>query len=807
MRLPSLKTHDIDGIPWSVALSESLRLSQFPAPPFHATPKRSRSSLKMQPRFNPTDCVPNPTNAMPRTIILGKEERPLKSSTVAKPLAEKHTGATMTRGLRPARSIGPDVAPSSLQATLSPGNEIEEDDPRRSVHLYSMRISHHLRSGSLLSWDTTADVPELPSPSSINGERSFSNLSKFSQSRPSSRRHERRTSSSGFVSSKVPSKWGRVMSNEIREDKSSIYSCRPQSPTYSLSLSGSMINFSHTPPRCGGSTHSSLDLTLTRRSNSYPTDNDDTPKPSKRQGLSNLRDVTSYSALARHSNDIARLTRHNSVASTKLSKFREEFSPSPPKKRLITSTSIIKFLSPKRTSPRSKSDTHMREKNVAPVVDGSLEVPGYSTQRERRLSRSMVSLETEQQALGKDQKASPVWERALQNYQGERATMFLSGNRELASQATPFRGRSSSVARSHLSEGDPGAVKESSTPKQSSAPSLSLTSPVPEVKMEIPSFSKRRTALLGLKEKELDPTHEAQVRFMQQTDTADTVGAWGRYPSHTRLDRTFSAGPTDEVQTRDFALEAAIRFAMGEDNEEIEPTARPITPPLLPGQKKRKKKLGHTRIAKSHSMTFGKSFLKNYTKMFRSQSIEFRNHGQGHRSSISTGGILEFPELELLPDVWTHGNLGDTRQGPSGTNLEALPTTETHSSKDNKGKAKAKDEAAPSTTRPLLMSSRPTTGNLLAAGFDGARDTARVWSAYYEKCLPNFPRASMELGFGEKNTCAQPRRSLESRRVSWHSHSAHGRSARHSRNSSRISHFSESPFDSIGRSGHLFSHI
>jgi hypothetical protein len=65
--------------------------------------------------------------------------------------------------------------------------------------------------------------------------------------------------------------------------------------------------------------------------------------------------------------------------------------------------------------------------------------------------------------------------------------------------------------------------------------------------------------------------------------------------------------------------------------------------------KKKKKRAGT--LPKSKSQMFGG--LRNYARIFtRSSSAEFLNYGKGHRSSISAGGHLEHPELELLPPVF-----------------------------------------------------------------------------------------------------------------------------------------------------------
>jgi hypothetical protein len=731
-------------------------------------------------------------NDIDREAAPEKEEEQPTSSTVVQIRVQEPTAMTTPRQSESLKVITRGSRLNIAQESAKEQDVTDEDQPGRSVHLYSMRISHHLRSGSLLSWDTLADGSELPSPTSPANDRSFSDLGKISHSHRQPSRHERQTSSSGFASSRVPPKWGRVLTNDIREDKSSIYSSRPQSELDSFGRS--MLNVSQTPKHDISTARSSLDLGRARRSNSYPTDNEETPKPLYRQGLTNLRDATSYSALTRPSEETTRLARGNSVASTKKSKFREEFSPSPLKKKLIPSTSIIRFFTPKRSSLRSQSEANINPGDLISEVDGSLEVPDAVMQSERLSSRSAISLEAEQKALGKDKKASPMWERALQNYQDEKAAMLLPQNKDLAIHTSPFRERRGSVSRPRESD-ESKMVRKLSVPKRHSAPLLDLSSPGAVKYKDLRTVFTRRTALLGTDPNTFD---SSQLRFAQQADTVHTVGAWGRYPSHTRADRTFSAGHQDKVETRDFALEAAIKFAMnkkaeGDDaeEEEVDPTARPLTPPLLPGQKKRKKKVGHTRMAKSHSMTFGRSFLKNYAKIFRSQSIEFHRHGQGHRSSIATGGTLEYPELEIVPDVWRRAITEETSRASSHDDNEARGPQEEYGPGDKKGKGKMKEEDSVATLRPLPASSRPTTSNLLQAGLDGTKDTARVWSAYYENCLPSFPRASTDLDFGVEEFGALARRSLESRRTSMHSHTMPVRYSKHSRNASRMSHFSK----------------
>ncbi|KAK7542201.1 uncharacterized protein J3D65DRAFT_612959 [Phyllosticta citribraziliensis] len=167
------------------------------------------------------------------------------------------------------------------------------------------------------------------------------------------------------------------------------------------------------------------------------------------------------------------------------------------------------------------------------------------------------------------------------------------------------------------------------------------------------------------------PDDEAPLARARTWDEADAsamnlgdLGAWSRYPSHTRDVRNNSAGHTDEVHTRDFAYEIRLsEIAESEDGGETgagdqmsrSPTGYKRVGTLGSASFKRRGKNKSSRgsLPKSKSMTFGRSFLKHYIGLFRSQSEEFRRHGHGHRSSVAEGGILEHPELEILPPVWS----------------------------------------------------------------------------------------------------------------------------------------------------------
>ncbi|KAH5239977.1 hypothetical protein HBI25_227660 [Parastagonospora nodorum] len=793
MRLPSLTTYDKDGVPWAEVMSESLRLSQFPVPPRHASLKPSKTTMvsdleakdshhdKITEQVRPDELDQNANITDLTTSARAIEIRIQQPTSIASP----RPSASVRRDFR---ENAPPVNNTSAEDTKD--EDQGEDNHRRSVHLYSMRISHHLRSGSLLSWDQLDDAPGMPSAPQLFRQRTVSDQSRFSKIHTQLARHERQTSSSGFASNKVPRRWGRVLPHEhdLRADvASSIYSSRPQSPPESFG--GSVANFSH----------SSVDLRKLRHSNSFPTDNEETPRPLHRYGVMELASTEEVSP---HTSLLAQpplLARKNSVAETKKSKFKEEFSPSPPKKKLTPSTSIMKFLNPKRLSLRSLSEANLQPQAPKPNVDGPFDTLALPVDRERRQSRSLISLQTEQEALGKNKSANHVWDKALKAHQEEKASMFLPKNKELAVHASPFRERSGSCSSRRPSVQDYRDHNHHvSTPKRSSAPIFAQHTFGDRAFGKRPEPATRRSATAG--RDALSPAQEVAEAFDKQGDDTDVVGAWGRYPSHTRPERTLSFSKKDRVETRDFALEAAIRFASAQnddyDEDMLDPTDRLPTPNLLPGEKKRKKKVGTGKMAKSHSMTFGRKLIKNYyAGIFKSSSSEFRQHGRGHRSSIASGGTLEHPELELLPEVFMSGANDGARSRPpsrSGRKVVRRHSAQLSESK-SKGKLPAGDSMA--TLRPRRNSSAPNLKdltNLHEGTGDGnnTQDRARVWSVYYEKCVPSFPRLSTDNRFALEEFGGSSCISLDRKPSSRHSHTVSSRRLKHSRNASQLSRMS-----------------
>ncbi len=124
-------------------------------------------------------------------------------------------------------------------------------------------------------------------------------------------------------------------------------------------------------------------------------------------------------------------------------------------------------------------------------------------------------------------------------------------------------------------------------------------------------------------------TNGPENRLVLEDYKATMPPSWCRYPSHTRAERALSpAGAADNVFPRDFAVE----FRKAEATDE----------------QKRKVKVFRKQKLKSKSMTFGRSMIR---AMGRIYNIDLRRYHGGHRSSISVGGKLEYPELEILPQL------------------------------------------------------------------------------------------------------------------------------------------------------------
>ena len=118
-----------------------------------------------------------------------------------------------------------------------------------------------------------------------------------------------------------------------------------------------------------------------------------------------------------------------------------------------------------------------------------------------------------------------------------------------------------------------------------------------------------------------DPIHSRP----QTSPPRAYADSWTRFPSFSRPARCFSpAGAADNVKARDFALEHPAQHK---------------PPPAEPN------KLSNSK-SKTKSMYLGHAF-KSVGKLYKSHSLNFTRFEHGYRSSVSAGGMLKYPELEI----------------------------------------------------------------------------------------------------------------------------------------------------------------
>lgn len=731
IRLPSISL--VDATPWSLSMVESLRLSAFPLLPGHPVAQeveRNSRSLDGQ-QMSITDNLqfePSCRENQHSNQMTEKVKNADISNTTAQSLIENADAGSkedLTKYMKSKEYPG-------LQSSSA------------SIHLYNMRISQHLRSVSMMSSTLSCHSPQ----SSQHG-RARSSISCGSKNLPRAR-HDQQTSSSGFASTRIPIAWGQAvragsqdkLDFERQDETSSVYSSRPQS--LGDSISGPTTNLSWAINQAETTMNTTVDLTdntlaftqehsipikprsSNRSSESDPSLNCDYPKPSPKSHL--LESPTAISV--------------NSSTSSprKVSEFKEEFNPPPPSKKGKKHKPGLRFLRP-RSDLQSESEACFFDE----LADNR------ETPRERKLSRSLISLKAEQTTLEHNRHdASLMWEKALKAYQEERSIMCLSPSKALAARGSPFRERSSSVNR----------LRAPSTP--SNVDPLEMPEPSPgESPTQWESPNPFAPSSMDL---------EAQPH--SKNNSASSVEAWSRCPSHTCELRTSSAGHEDNVKTRDFAFEVNSARIIDHENDQMRtPTNE-------------KKRAAPSGISKRSSMTFGKNFFKDYTKLFRSQSTEFRRHGHGHRSSIAMGGLLDYPELEVLPEVWHRGE-------------EAVEMAE----------SPARDHdmsVEPTNTIDCASIKRPRNSDSAerqALSVDGTADVfspaanVRVWSHFYESCV-DYPRSTsidsdaFALGVGESKGFlpqSETSKSLPAR-------------LKHIKNESAVSVFSERSANSVRRS-------
>lgn len=134
----------------------------------------------------------------------------------------------------------------------------------------------------------------------------------------------------------------------------------------------------------------------------------------------------------------------------------------------------------------------------------------------------------------------------------------------------------------------------------------------------------------------------ASSPFVQATKMP--LASWSRFPSYNHEQRNAAAGQADNIKSKDFAVKEIS--GAGEPNWTTDKPHDEFTLPKV--------------VGRSFSDKFASTFKSRWSKLIPGRSgIPFRDGSMqgGRRSSIQTGGDLEYPELELLPSAGRYREL------------------------------------------------------------------------------------------------------------------------------------------------------
>ena len=236
--------------------------------------------------------------------------------------------------------------------------------------------------------------------------------------------------------------------------------------------------------------------------------------------------------------------------------------------------------------------------------------------------RSFSNLDGARSPINED--AASIWERALREHSHEDKVIShtrigstysdLVGPKQLDSRAAASTGQRARRLSSFSYEDD-RRVPESLEGAHLQAHLSSYTLPPRSEKID------KRPTLEGIRKS------RSMIR----------ASSWARYPSHSRPERSTSpAGVLDNVYSRDFAFTSPSTLPQGSSEQG--------SSPLSNGQK-----------GKSKTMIFGQQIFSTISGLYKSQSQELKrrlaNEARGNRSSISEGGAVEYPELEMLGSI------------------------------------------------------------------------------------------------------------------------------------------------------------
>ncbi|KIX94895.1 uncharacterized protein Z520_09204 [Fonsecaea multimorphosa CBS 102226] len=200
-------------------------------------------------------------------------------------------------------------------------------------------------------------------------------------------------------------------------------------------------------------------------------------------------------------------------------------------------------------------------------------------------------------------------------------------------------------------------------PRRSTA-NIDAGNPTPNTRSGKKTSRKKSILDIGRRFTVIGASNESEKASGASTPLKDLFGHWGRFPSHTREDRCGSAGPKDGVAIRDFALD----YQDENTPSSLTPrspwagsmTTRGLHTPgswkmlhLVKkdgGDKARNKSIRGTQSLVVRHKKSRKGLAGRWKRLYRSSSAELRAYAltHGHRSSISVGASVEYPELEVI---------------------------------------------------------------------------------------------------------------------------------------------------------------
>ncbi|KUJ12083.1 uncharacterized protein LY89DRAFT_221629 [Mollisia scopiformis] len=514
-------------------------------------------------------------------------------------------------------------------------------DGSATIHLHEMGISQRLASRGL---QNSTSSPQLPSNGSR--QRYTSNRSESTQIHTERSRFMRNTTDSAPLSERIPQSWGQVVSCE----GSSVYPSGDNSPQASRQssrfnlfslLSGSKNKIGAAEYQELVSLESHLNLLTTPTANLSSTS---LTIPLMR--FPHRSNVDDSSLLASETSSFREREAELSVVQTRFasvearrasstpvsSKFREEFSSetgessTPQHRRSSTVSKLTKL------AIRTYDGAKLEE-----LLD--IPVPKFDPHQLKTPTPQTAALLSPFSPL-MDDEAVNVWGNVLKKTADEKAHE-VGNNLQLPRKRSSNASRKKSTIEDELPRSVFGNFTQLGKSKKKQVQ-------VNHHKSAAEEYNERFQERIAVKELVMDSWEEemaataarAQAKSRNIVHKTKPAGpdkrypaTWSRYPSHTRSERSISAGATHKVEVKDFAVlgheeDGEIVWCLEHDDEGHHSV---IDDPNLKGLRhKVKERVRH----------------KAY-KVDTSQRQAY--HTSGRRGSLTIANQLEYPELEILP--------------------------------------------------------------------------------------------------------------------------------------------------------------